>query len=78
MPAIHFFIFARNGIPYFPVYKRPFFGLNFYFKNRGSLIHWSTGVFHLMYPTPPPLMYHGIFISYSLLKNFFPELLPKN
>ena len=44
-------------IPYFPVYKRPFFGLNFYFKNRGSLIHGCTGVFHLMYP---PLMYHGI------------------
>ena len=28
-------------IPYFPVYKRPFFAQNFHFKNRGSLIHGS-------------------------------------
>ena len=37
---------------YFPVYKRQFFGLNFYFKNRRFLIHGSTEVFHLMYFFP--------------------------
>ena len=32
---------TRQDIPYFPVYKRPFFAQNFHFKNRGSLIHGS-------------------------------------
>ena len=31
----------KDELPYFPVYKRPFFVHNFHFKNRGSLIHGS-------------------------------------
>ena len=36
-------------IPYFPVYKRPFFAQNFHFKNRGSLIHGSKSFSTSMY-----------------------------
>ena len=35
---------GKGNLPYFPVYKRPFFGLNFYFKNRGSLIQGVSKV----------------------------------
>ena len=36
-------------LPYFPVYKRPFFVHNFHFKNKGSLIHGSKSFSASMY-----------------------------
>ena len=42
-------ILSHMLLPYFPVYKRPFFVHNFHFKNRGSLIHGSKSFSASMY-----------------------------